>query len=245
MKTPSSPQPRSWRTLGTVGWFALFATTFPPVGSLLLLGLITTHAADLRHFINTNLALGLLLYIAGFTLLAGPALLTTTVLAIVGGWAFGAPLGIPAACAGYMGAALLGYALVAPVAGTRVVDVINDRPRLRAVYDALLAASPVRSIAIIALLRLPPYFPFAPLNVIFAATRTRLPVYLAGSFLGMAPRTIALAFAAASVSELTFNRTEDTPMLIAGLIATAIAMLVITIVSLKAIRKVVPAPVRA
>ena len=114
---------------------------------------------------------GVAIYIAGFAILSGLALLPTYAQAIVGGWVFGFAVGVPAALLGFTGAALLGYGIARSVSHDKIEQKINANRRARAVRDALVGHGPVRTFFIVSLLRLPPNSPFAATNLVLASVR--------------------------------------------------------------------------
>jgi uncharacterized membrane protein YdjX (TVP38/TMEM64 family) len=140
---------------------------------------------------------GLALYTGAFMLAAGLGILPTYAQAILGGWVFGFALGFPAALAGFLGGAIIGYAAARTVARTRVEQVIEENPKARAARDALVGRGFWSTMGVVALLRLPPNSPFAITNLVMAAVGVPKVAFAVGTLLGMAPRTgVAVAFAA-------------------------------------------------
>jgi len=138
-------------------------------------------------------------FTAVFVLGSGLGFLPTYAQSILGGWVFGVALGLPAALVGFTGGGLLGYYVARRVSKDRVEEQIERNPKARAIRDALVGRGPRRTLLIVALLRLPPNAPFALTNLVMAATGVPLPAYLAGTFLGMLPRTaVAVMLAAAA-----------------------------------------------
>ena len=74
---------------------AIISLALPPIGAALLLGYLSRIGPWLQGLGGRGIAL----YVAGFALLGGFALLPTYAPAILGGWAFGDRTGIPAALA--------------------------------------------------------------------------------------------------------------------------------------------------
>lgn len=180
------------RRMGPASVLAAMAMTLPPLGSIVLFAWMNS----IGQWLRTHDALGLLMYLVGFALLTGMALLPTYATAILGGWAFGFALGFPAAMAGFVGGAAIGYLAGRTASGDRGVRLINEHPRWRAVRDALVGRGFWRSVLIVSLLRLPPSSPFAATNLVLSAVRVHPLAYLVGTALGMAPRTgVVLYFA--------------------------------------------------
>lgn len=228
------------RRLGPAGPLAVVAATLPPLGGFALLWQLNA----VGPWLKSHDAVGVLLYIAGFTVFAGLALLPTYAQAILGGWAFGFALGLPAALSGFLGAALLAYGLARRATGRRVVQLIEEKPKWQAVYAALLQSGFWRALMIVTLLRLPLNSPFAITNLVMAATRVPPLAFGLGTLLGMAPRTAAAVFIAARLQELTFEGTQTRWMWVASLVATLAALIVIGHIANRAVTRVTVASTR-
>ncbi len=196
---PAQPPPGiSWaaaraffRRLGPAGILAIIATTLPPLGGFVLIGLSGNYVAPwLRSHPNG----GPLIYAAGFAILAGFALLPTYAQSLLGGWAFGFRTGLIFALVGFGVASLVSYVIARRAAGDRVIQIINEHPKWRAVYDALLGRGFWRTLGLVTLIRIPPNSPFALTNLLMATTRVPVIAYLIGTVVGMAPRTAAVVY---------------------------------------------------
>lgn len=187
------------KRLGPVGVLGLLALTLPPLGGFALLYWRDAVAA----WLSGHGDLGLAVYIVGFVLLAGLALLPTYAQAIIGGFVFHFERGFPAALAGFVGAALLGYVVARTASGDRATRLIAEHPRWQVVYQALLRGGFLRVLGIVFLIRLPPNSPFALTNLVLAATRTSLGAYALGTLLGMAPRTAAAVYIGSTLKSLS------------------------------------------
>jgi len=132
--------------------------------------------------------------------LSGLALLPTYAQAILGGWAFGIGVGLPAALAGFFGGSLIGYAVASRFASERAMAVLDEHPRWMAVRDALVgdgAGSGFwRTLGIVSLVRLPPNSPFALTNLLMASVRVPRLAFALGTLIGMAPRTAVVLYLA-------------------------------------------------
>jgi uncharacterized membrane protein YdjX (TVP38/TMEM64 family) len=220
------------RRLGPAGPLALVAATLPAIGGFLLLGLLTSvepHLSALRMA-------GLVLYVIAFAVLSGLAVLPTYAQAVLGGWVYRFGLGFPAALAGVLGGALIGYALGQRATGDRLVRLIEEQPKWRAVHQALLGSGFWRTLLIITLVRL--NSPFALTNFVLAATRTHLGAYVLGTVLGLGPRTAAAVFIATGLKQLTFEQTGYRWLWIGGMIALALAVIVIGQIASNAVSRV-------
>ncbi len=185
------------RELGPASVLAVMALSVPAIGGTLLLVYINT-AAD---WLQSHESVGVLIYMAAFAILAGLALLPTYAQAILGGWAFGVWVGVPAALAGFLGGSLIGYVIARTVASDRAMQVIEKRPKWEAVRAALVDSSWLKTLGIVTLIRIPPNSPFAATNLLLASVRTPLSAYAIGTLVGMAPRTIAAVWIAAGFRE--------------------------------------------
>ncbi len=198
-----APPEQDWRTilrrLGPAGPLAILAAALPAIGGFALLASLPIVGPWLRDLGDW----GVVLYIVGFAVASGLAILPTYAQAILGGWAFGFAIGFPAALTGFGGGALIGYAIAYRATGQRVVQLISEKPRWRAVYDALLNGGFLRTLGLVTLIRVPLNSPFAITNLVMAATRVPLIAYLPGTIVGMAPRTAAAVIIAAGLEELT------------------------------------------
>ncbi len=185
------------REAGPVGLLALAWTFLPALlGFLLLLklGSISSWLASLG-------AAGVVLYVVIFSVSAGLGLLPTYAQAILGGWVFGLALGLPAALIGLTTASAIGYLCARMVSGPRIERLLARHPKAEIVKKSLVDTGPWRTFAIVTLIRIPPNSPFALTNLVIAACGVRLVTCLAGTAVGMLPRTaVAVAFAAAARS---------------------------------------------
>lgn len=226
------PRPSTFRRLGAAGLVAIVLSFWPPLGGFLLLVTLTTFAPWLRE----HAALGLLVYFSLTVLLVGFSFLPTFACAIFAGWAFGFTVGCAIALAALTAASLVAYALGRWIARDRVLEVVAEKPTWRAIHRALLGENSRRTLLVIALLRLPPYSPFAIVNFVLAAARVPLWDYTLGTFLGLVPRTAAAAFAAAGLEQLRFKNVTDQLTLIAGMVATVVVCGVLGVLANRALR---------
>jgi uncharacterized membrane protein YdjX (TVP38/TMEM64 family) len=210
------------RRLGLLTPLAVISATLPAIGGITLLAF----AGPVGQWLRSQGSSGPLIYVAGFAGLAGLALLPTYAQAVIGGFAFRFWTGAPAALAGFGGAALVGYGVARLAGGDRAVQVISEKPRWRAVYDALLGGGFWRTLGIITLVRVPPNSPFAITNLVFAATKVSLPTYVIGTLLGMAPRTIAAVYIGSTVHDLP-DPARPKWLIIAGIASIVVVVLII------------------
>lgn len=234
------------RRLGPTGPLAVVALVMPPLGGFLILGTLNIVGPWLM---DLGL-LGLAIYIVGFAVFAGLALLPTYSQALLGGWAFGLWGGIPAALCGFFGGALIGYLIASKASGTRVTEIINEKPKWAAVRDALIGQRVHLSgdgrgpgfwkvFGIVTLVRVPPNSPFALTNLVMASVGVPRLAYLLGTLVGMAPRTIAAVYIA-SEAETMWTGEVDRPwwLFAAGLVGTFAVLGVIGYIANKALARV-------
>ncbi len=173
---------------------ALVWVTVPPLIGFKLLANI----GAVGEWLKEDPSRGIPAYILLFALSSGLGILPTYAQAILGGWVFGLALGAPAAIAGCVGGALLGWSFSRLVSGRGIEAWLDTKPKARAIRTALVGAHQVRLMWLVALLRLPPNSPFAIANLAMASTGVRLLPFMAGTAIGMTPRTIAAVGIAAA-----------------------------------------------
>ena len=197
----SDEQPPSLvKDLGSAGPLALVSAILPAIGGFVLLGTLNL----VGPWLKSHGDMGVALYIAGFTLLAGFAVLPTYAQAVLGGWAFGLAVGAPAAIGGFVGASLIAYVLAKRIAGADVERTLDHRPQWRAVRDEIVGGGFWKTLGMVTLLRLPLNSPFALTNLALSASKTPLLPYVLGTAIGMAPRTIGAVWVATQIQgELT------------------------------------------
>jgi uncharacterized membrane protein YdjX (TVP38/TMEM64 family) len=239
-----SPQTRApsslARTLGPTGLLGLAWTAAPAVcGTLLLASL-----APVSEWLLYHRPVGLALYTVVFVLGAGLGFLPTYAQSILGGWVFGVAVGLPAALLGFVGGGWLGYSTARRVSRDHVEALIERNAKARAIRHALVGRSPFRTLLVVTLLRLPPNSPFALTNLVMATTGVPLPSFLAGTLLGMLPRTaVAVALAAAASSTgaediQTFVRHRGPWLLAAGVMGGMAVLGALGMIARRALRRV-------
>ena len=183
----SAEEARSdWRELGPVGLLGILWSVVPGVLGITLL----VYLGTVSDWLRANPGVALPVYCAAFATTAGFGVLPTYAQAILGGWVFGFAAGFPAALLGFTLAALLGYGIARLVARDTVMRRIGADPRARTVHEALVGRSGARTLGVVTLLRVPPNSPFALTNLAMAGTRVGVLPFVAGTALGMAPRTV-------------------------------------------------------
>lgn len=217
---------------------ALIASTLPPLGSIVLFWNIT----PISQWLRSHAAAGPVLYTVAFVVLGALALMPTYAFALLGGWAFGFGVGYAAALAGFLGASALAYWIGSVGSGDRVVTLLEENVRWRAVYDALLRSGFGQTLFMVTLLRLPPNSPFAVTNLILSAAKTNLPAYLLGTLLGMAPRTGLAVYLGSHLSG-EFRKPEVGWLPWAGMAVALGVILIIGHVAKRAVERATQRPV--
>lgn len=227
--------------LGLTGPLALGALILPPLGTIALVWSAPTTGPWLRD----AEALGVTVYILAFAILAGLALLPTYAQCALGGFAFGAIVGIPAALLGFAGGAIIGYEVSRAASRDRVMKLLDERPKWRAVRDALVGhwthpPSFWRTAGLVALLRVPPNSPFALTNLVMASVKVpRLP-FIAGTMLGMLPRSSLAVVIGAGIKQLTGEEIRAMPKwaIFGGIGLTLVVVIIVVQIANRAIERV-------
>ena len=228
---------RTFRRLGPAGLLALAATALPAVGALVLYSRLSMIAAwTLEHSLAGPVAS------AGiFAVLGGAALVPTYALSVLSGWSFGVRVGVTCALAGFLGAALLANFLIRLADRGRVMRVVEESAKWRAVHAAMLRGSVAKVTLIVALVRLAHFAPFSLTNLALSSMRVPLPAYALGTVLGMAPRTFFIVFTASRLASLDVIPAEQ-PWVVAGsVLLTAAVCVVLGLIARRALSGVVEA----
>lgn len=212
-----------------------FLTTFLPMIGGWTMALF--FAVPLGNWLKANWEIGLGLYFLGVLFFCGLSLLPTNVIGIVAGWAFGFGLGIGVLMAGIVSAATLSFLVHTRIVGDKLPNVCEHHPKAQAVYEALIGQSKWRTVLIIFLLRLSPAMPFALTNFLMASARVPLNSYVAGTFLGMLPRSSAVVLVGSGLSELSLDDPQEAWLIVFGIVATIVSIIVITIVARRALER--------
>lgn len=185
-----------------------------------------------------HLATGMSIYLVGFVLLAGFGCLPTVSQALLAGYAFGVPMGLLLALAGFGGASLVGYEVVSKIARSRVEHEIANKPKALLLRNALLHASPMRALLIVTLVRVSPSSPFALTNLLLASLGVPRRVFFLGTLIGMLPRTLAAVMIGQSFTG--WNGGIDKPqwLIVAGIVAIVVLVIVVSKVAANVLLRV-------
>jgi uncharacterized membrane protein YdjX (TVP38/TMEM64 family) len=219
------------RALGRAGPVAVFAMVVPITGSVTVLIAGPLMAPWLRD----QGTAGVLYFIATFALLGAVAFAPTYTTSVIAGWTFGFRVGYPAVVVGTVGGAALCYLGARWCASERVHSAFSAHPKWEVVRRALFEASAWKALWLVFLLRLSPVLPFGTTNVLLATTGVRPGVYLAGTLLGLLPRTGLVALAAASAERLDFDAAESWWLLVVGIVASGACIAAFGIIGKRAL----------
>jgi uncharacterized membrane protein YdjX (TVP38/TMEM64 family) len=209
---------RSITSLGMLGPWTAFTVLAPAAGAVVL----ATTTADWLPFLQQAGVPGL---IGSTVLLAGLSLVPTHAASLVSGFLYGTSGGSLIALVAIALAAVLGYFLSLMLVGGRLQVAIAARPRAAAVHQALVHAGVLRTMTLIALVRLSPVMPFACTNLLLAASGVRFAPFMVGSVVGLFPRIAAVAVAGAALGELDLGAGSSGILLpVAGVVATVVAL---------------------
>ncbi len=224
---------RTARELGRVGSLAGASVLMPVLGSAILLGVIY----QISPWLDANKNAALPFFVAGVVFFAGFALLPTNVLGILSGWTFDFSIGFVAMLVGICGAATVSYFISRLISGERLQQIIERKPKTRALQRALMNEKFSRTLLFVTLLRLAPAMPFAVTNMLMATAGVPLKPFLIGTLLGMLPRSAAVVFVGSGLSELDFTNPQDGWLVILGVAATVITIIIIGIISKRALMR--------
>ena len=168
---------------------ALLPVTF---SSFSLYYLQSLHEA--YDFSQTNTAL---IFFCVTTLTMAFALTPTTFIAIIAGHYLSWP-GLAGVVPSYLLAAVLGLLLGHVFRKTFIGNTLMQRPEVKSYFDALGH----REFLLVIFGRLSPVLPFAMMNIAFAQMAVKWHYYLAGSLLGMFPRTFVFFWTGMNVSNI-------------------------------------------
>jgi len=219
--------------MGRLTPIAVVTMLLPMLGSAILIFL----AQPVGNWLRENWEIGTPLYLLGILLFCGLALLPTNIVGVLAGWTFSFDLGIAVLITGIVAAALFSFLIHSRIVGDRLPHVFDTHPQAKAIYQALVGQSVWRAALIISLLRLSPAMPFALTNFLMAAARVPLKSFVIGTFVGMLPRSSAVVFLGAGLSELTFDNPQNSWLIIFGIAATIIVVLVIGTISKHALER--------
>lgn len=224
---------RYLRELDRVALLSAATAVVPIVNSTLLL----VFAPSAGNWLRENWKIGTVVYVSFAWFACGFSLLPTNVIGILCGWAFGFPLGIVLHMTAIVGAALISSYVLAPLAGNNFQEFLTHHAKAKVLHKSLLQKNFRRTTLIITLLRLSPAMPFALTNLLMTAAKVPLTSFLIGTLIGMLPRSAAVVFFGAGLSELNLSEPFNVWTFVFGIGATLISVIVITYFSKQALAR--------
>ncbi|MBL8728024.1 MAG: VTT domain-containing protein [Planctomycetes bacterium] len=208
--------------LGPTAPLLLVATVGPLLGVVALTATSAWWLPWFRHDLASVLTFWL-----GGAVAAAACLLPTHATSLVAGFLFGGVLGSVVAWLVVVLAASLAFAVWQRWVGARAVRALADSPRAVAVHRALLGRGFLRTVWVIALLRLSPVMPFAATNLLLAAFGVRPLTFLLATVLGTTPRAIGAAVVGAGLSDLDWSADGGAWSTWLAIAATLLAVVVV------------------
>ena len=229
---------RTLKSLGHLTPMAAVSALLPIAGSTVLLLV----AVPLGTWLRTNWEAGSVLFVVGTLIFCGLALLPTNVIGIVSGWAFSFELGILLLMIGIVGAAFISFLINSRISSGKLQKLTEKHPKADAIHNALLEESFWRTTLIVFLVRMSVIMPFALTNFLMASARVPVRSYLLGTTLGMLPRSSAMVFVGAGLSQLDLENVGDSWPFLWGIAATVVSFIIIGVMSKKALDSVTSRP---
>lgn len=167
-----------------------------------------------------------------------------TVLTLGAGFAFGLAIGTLTVSVGSVAGSVAAFFLGRTILRSWVADKLEERPRLKAIDEAVGN----QGLKIVTLIRLSPAFPYNLMGYVFGVTRVRSRDHILGSWIGMLPGTamyVYLGHAARQAHDVSMGHgASRTPLewtlLGVGLVATVAVTILVTRTARRAIRDAVP-----
>jgi uncharacterized membrane protein YdjX (TVP38/TMEM64 family) len=164
------------------------------------------------------------LFVALGSFAAAACLLPTHATSLVAGFVFGPLYGPLLAWLVILLAATAGYLGLRTLVGERAVAALARAPRAAAVHAALFGAGARRSFALVALLRLSPLLPFGVTNVLLAAVRLPLRVFVPATLAGITPRAAGVALLGAELQALDLSAGPGAWWTVLAIVATVVVL---------------------
>lgn len=221
------------KQLGRLTPIAIISMVLPMAGSSLLV----VFGYPIGNWMRQDQVTGSVAFLLGILIFCGFAIIPTNLIGVLGGWSFGFWLGFGLLAAGVVGAATIAFFINLKLAGERLTDLTAADRRADAIYQTLVNEGFWRTTMIITLIRISVVMPFAFTNFFLAAAKVPIGAYVIGTAVGMAPRVAATTFFGAGLSELVLEGVTDHKMLVVGVAATVVMLIVISIISKRALMR--------
>lgn len=231
-RTGGGAEARAWPVLTLVA----FTVAGPFAGAALVLA---THDSWYPALAASDVS-WLFVLCAGVGLCA-LSLLPTHAVSLVAGMLFGGVWGGAVALLTIGVAAILGFVILRPLVGPRVLAWVARRPRAEVVRRAVLEEGASLGPAMrIALVRLSPVMPFAMTNLLLAGLGARFRDFAFGAAVGLASRIVVVAVAGEGMRELDLSAGRGRALLLAGIAATLLLLYVLARVAKRALDRAAP-----
>jgi uncharacterized membrane protein YdjX (TVP38/TMEM64 family) len=217
---------------------ALFATAVPIVGNLAML----TAGPFIAVYMRGTGTVGAMWFALGYAFLGAIAVAPTYSTSMIAGWAFGVRDGFFAVLFGTVVGATLCYAVARRWGLRRVMDAFHDHERIETVRRALVEENFWKTLWIVFLLRISPILPFGTTNILLATSGVHFGTFVTGTILGIIPRIGAIFIAAAGAHQLDFKRQQSWWILAAGIAATILCVVIMTIIGKRALDRATHRP---
>lgn len=217
---------------GRIGFWAIYAVAMPVLGFASLSFVIIQTAGWFRE--NPY---GIPVFIAISGILVGFALVSTHV-SVVAGWAFGFWTGLGTMVIVLGIAISISFYLSRLLVGGKFQQVLESKPKIKAIHKALLHGNKLRVYAILLLIRLS-LTPFAGTNYMVSVSGVSYFAYFWTTILGFIPRMSAALFIGATLDKLTGDYPSDARYLFMSLAFTVVAFIAIAAISRRALRNIV------
>ncbi len=185
---------RWWLALAAAA--AVVAALWVLAGQLLSIDLLREHLDELAEWVEDNVALAALSYVAVYVAAVALSMPCGVILSVAGGFLFGAALGGPLAVLGAtLGAATL-FIMARTAFGSRSAERLGA-PAARMAEGLRRDAMPY-----LLAMRLAPFVPFFLVNLVPAVTGVPLRTFVIATFLGVIPAITVFALTGAGLGAL-------------------------------------------
>ena len=217
---------------GRIGFWAVYAVCMPVLG-FAALSFFIIQAAD---WFRDN-PIGVVLFIGVAGIMVGFALISTHV-SVLAGFAFGFWPGLTAMLFVIAIAISISFFFSRLLVGDKFEEVLESKPRIKAIHHALVHGNKLRVIAILLLVRLA-LTPFAGTNYMISVSGVSYLAYFFTTIIGFVPRMSAALFIGASLEKLTSDVPSDTSFIYVSLAFTVVAFIAIAAISRRALKNLV------
>jgi uncharacterized membrane protein YdjX (TVP38/TMEM64 family) len=212
-----------FRETGRVGWLVLFSLFMPLIGA----GLLFLNLSQVEELLQNRQSTDYLIFLFFTMLLVGASLVPSYIAGIVSGWLFGFYFGLLIGMGGIVLASLFGYWLSGLIISDKLFLKLGKFEKLKD-FDTQMKNNKSRLVSVISLMRLSPVFPFAMTNALMASIKVPLRYFLAGTMIGMVPRTAVAVLCGDKLLHLTFSSPSDSWLVLIGLLASVVLVFFIS-----------------